>query len=283
VRNEDLLTTTTQTSSPAPAEDVPAAPCVRPHHPRDGRVPAVARLTRSTTVKNTLLTRGAMITSVAGLALTMSACGGAEDAASSATSAAGSAASSAAGGMTSSSPSASSSAPKTSAAADAEPFGAGCAAVPASGAGSFSGMTADPVATAASNNPVLSTLVQAVTAAGLGDTLNGAKDITVLAPANPAFEAVPADALNALLADKAQLTTVLTHHVIQGRLTPEQLAGTHMTLAGDEVTITGSGENFSIAGTGTVLKAADAKVICGNVQTANATVYIIDQVLAPAA
>ena len=224
-------------------------------------------------MKTNLITRSTMILAASGLALSLSACGGSDDAASSATSAA----SSAAGGMTSSS------APMTSAAADAEPFGAGCALVPADGAGSFSGMTADPVATAASNNPVLSTLVQAVTAADLVDTLNSAEDITVLAPANPAFEAVPADALQALLADKAMLTTVLTHHVIPGRLTPEQLAGTHTTLAGDEVTIEGSGENFTIAGTGTVLKAADANVICGNVQTANATVYIIDQVLAPAA
>ena len=113
-------------------------------------------------------------------------------------------------------------------------------------------MADDPVATAASNNPALSTLVQAVTAANLVDTLNTTEDITVLAPANPAFEAVPADALQALLADTAQLTTVLTHHVIPGRLTPEQLAGTHTTLNNDEVTIEGSGENFTIAGEGTV-------------------------------
>jgi uncharacterized surface protein with fasciclin (FAS1) repeats len=229
-------------------------------------------------VKSTLLTRGAMIAGVSGLALSMSACGGSDDAASSATSAASSAASS----MTSSAPSSSSSAAKTTAASADAPFGSGCAAVPASGSGSFSSMSTAPVATAASTNPVLTTLVKAVTAAGLGDTLNTTKDITVLAPADPAFAAVPGDALTALLADKAQLTKVLTHHVIAGRLTPEQLAGTHTTLNGDQVTITGSGENFSIAGAGTVVK-MDAKVICGNVQTANATVYIIDQVLAPTA
>ena len=61
-------------------------------------------------------------------------------------------------------------------------FGAACSAVPADGAGSFDGMAADPVATAASNNPVLSTLVTAVTEADLVDTLNGAEDITVFAP-----------------------------------------------------------------------------------------------------
>jgi uncharacterized surface protein with fasciclin (FAS1) repeats len=143
-------------------------------------------------------------------------------------------------------------------------------------------MTDDPVATAASNNPALSTLVQAVTAANLVDSFNSQQDVTVLAPANPAFEAIPADAMQALLADNAQLTAVLTHHVIAGRLAPEQLAGTHTTLNNDEVTIEGAGEMFTIAGEGTVTS-TEATVICGNVQTANATVYIIDQVLAPAA
>jgi uncharacterized surface protein with fasciclin (FAS1) repeats len=161
-----------------------------------------------------------------------------------------------------------------------EPFGDGCTAVPADGEGSFAGMTDDPVATAASNNPVLSTLVTAVTQANLVDTLNTTQDITVIAPANPAFEAIPADALQAVLADNAQLTAILTHHVIPGRLSPDQLAGTHTTVAGDQVTIEGSGEMFTVAQTVT---GTPATVICGNVQTANATVYIVDQVLAPAA
>jgi uncharacterized surface protein with fasciclin (FAS1) repeats len=142
-------------------------------------------------------------------------------------------------------------------------------------------MAAAPVATAASANPALSTLVQAVTAANLGDSLNTQQNITVLAPADPAFQAVPADALHALLADNAQLTAVLTHHVIQGRLTPGQLAGTHTTLNNDQVTIEGSGEHFTFAAAGTFV-GKEGSVICGNVQTANATVYIIDQVLKPA-
>ena len=66
-------------------------------------------------------------------------------------------------------------------------FGSGCAAVPKDGKGSFKGMATDPVATAASNNPLLSTLVAAVKAAGLVETLNSAKDITVFAPTNDAF------------------------------------------------------------------------------------------------
>ncbi len=168
-------------------------------------------------------------------------------------------------------------APSASAAMmDDAPFGPACASVPTTGAGSFSGMAGDPVATAASNNPALKTLVTAVTAAGLGDTLNGAKDITVFAPADSAFAAMDQATLNKALADpKGLLTTVLTYHVVQGRLTPAMLAGTHTTLQGKTLTVAGSGEDFTVNGT--------AKVVCGNVQTANATVYIIDGVLLPPA
>ena len=155
----------------------------------------------------------------------------------------------------------------------AKPFGAGCAAVPADGKGSFSGMATDPVATAASNNPVLSTLVTAVTEAGLGETLNSAKDITVFAPSNDAFAAVPKATLDAAMKDpKGLLTKVLTNHVVPGKHTPEMLAGEHKTLGGGTITVTGSGDSF---------KVGQANVICGNVQTANATVYIIDGVLLP--
>ncbi|HQV83064.1 MAG TPA: fasciclin domain-containing protein [Ornithinibacter sp.] len=155
------------------------------------------------------------------------------------------------------------------------PFGPGCAAVPADGAGSFSGMAKDPVATAASNNPVLSTLVTAVTEAGLGDTLNTTPDITVFAPTNDAFAAMDKATLDKAMADpKGLLTTVLTNHVVAGRLAPDQVAGEHETLAGTKITVEGSGEDFTVG---------DAKVVCGDVQTANATVYIIDGVLLPAA
>jgi uncharacterized surface protein with fasciclin (FAS1) repeats len=226
-------------------------------------------------VKRTL-PRTALLTGVSALALSITACG-AEDTAADAAGSAGSAASSAGEDAMGGS---SSSAPSDSGMSSEEPFGEGCAAVPADGEGSFTGMTDDPVATAASNNPVLSTLVQAVMQANLVDTLNSAQDVTVIAPANPAFEAIPPDTLQAVLADNAQLTAILSHHVIEGRLAPDELAGTHTTLNGDEVTIEGSGEDFTVAQTVT---GTPASVICGNVQTANATVYIVDQVLAPAA
>ncbi len=155
-----------------------------------------------------------------------------------------------------------------------QPFGAACSAVPTDGAGSFDGMAQDPVATAASNNPVLSTLVTAVTEAELVDTLNGSDDITVFAPINDAFDAMDKKTMDAAMADpKGLLTTVLTYHVVAGRLSPEDLAGTHETLEGSELEVTGSGEDFTVNGS--------AAVVCGNVQTANATVYLIDAVLMP--
>ena len=217
-------------------------------------------------MKSAFLSRGALLAVVAGLTVTMSACGADEPVESSAASGT----------------SSSSAAPASGAAnASGEPFGAGCSGVPADGEGSFAGMTDDLVGTAASNNPALSLLVQSVRQADLVDSLNSLEDVTVLAPANPAFQAVPKEDIDALLADNAQLTAVLTHHVIQGRLEPDQLAGTHTTLNNDEVTIAGSGEDFTVPAEGTVLGQSEARVVCGNIQTANATVYVIDQVLAP--
>jgi uncharacterized surface protein with fasciclin (FAS1) repeats len=153
-------------------------------------------------------------------------------------------------------------------------FGAGCAAVPTDSAnpGSFDAMSKAPVATAASGNPLLSTLVTAVKQAGLVDTLNTAPALTVFAPTNDAFGKIPAADLKAVLADKKTLTSILTYHVVEGKLTPAQLAGTHKTIQGDDLTIEGSGSDF---------KVNEASVVCGNVQTANATVYIIDSVLMP--
>ena len=90
--------------------------------------------------------------------------------------------------------------------ASAQTFGAGCASVPADGAGSFNRMATEPVATAASANPLLKTLVAAVGQAGLGDTLNSAEGITVFAPTDDAFGAIPKKTLDAVLADKRRLT-----------------------------------------------------------------------------
>jgi uncharacterized surface protein with fasciclin (FAS1) repeats len=167
-------------------------------------------------------------------------------------------------------------APSTTAASTTAsgPFGAACSsAVPASG-GSLDALAQDPVATAASNTPELSTLVTAVKKAGLVDTLNTAQGITVFAPTNDAFSALPKPTLDKALGDpNGLLTTVLTYHVVPGQLAPDQLAGTHKTLQGGTIQVTGSGQDFTVNG--------NSSVVCGNIKTANATVYLIDQVLLP--
>lgn len=156
----------------------------------------------------------------------------------------------------------------------AKPFGPACATVPKGGKGSFDGMAKDPVATAASNNPALSTLVTAVKKAGLVDTLNSAKNITVFAPTNDAFSKIPKAQLDKVLADKTMLTKILTGHVVGEKISPDKLAdGSFDTLAKNKLTTSGSGESYMVDNS--------AKVVCGNVQTANATVHIIDTVLLP--
>jgi uncharacterized surface protein with fasciclin (FAS1) repeats len=154
-------------------------------------------------------------------------------------------------------------------------FGPGCAAVPTSGSGSFSGMAKDPAATAASNNPALSTLVSTVKAAGLVDTLNGPGPYTIFAPSNDAFAKIDKATIDKLLADPSgDLTKILTYHVVPGKLDAAALvkAGTEKTVQGGSVKITTDGDT---------IKVNDAKVVCGNVETANATVYILDSVLMP--
>ncbi len=154
------------------------------------------------------------------------------------------------------------------------PFGPACSAVPASGKGSFSGMSTAPVATAASSNPVLSTLVTAVKTAGLVDTLNSAPGITVFAPDNAAFAKIPKATLDSVLGDKAELTKILTYHVASGHITPAELASGKpiKTLEGSTVMPSRMGSTYQVN---------SAHVVCGDVQTANATVYIIDSVLMP--
>ncbi|MGI8763577.1 MAG: fasciclin domain-containing protein [Ilumatobacteraceae bacterium] len=159
------------------------------------------------------------------------------------------------------------------------PTGPACGSVPKDGEGSFEGMADDPAATAASNNPELETLVAAVTAADLGDTLNGEGPFTIFAPANAAFEPIPEADLTALLEDEPALTNILTFHVVAGeKLSGAQLAenGTAMSVQGGELTFAMEGDSISI-------NDGQATVVCADVPTANATVHIIDGVLMPEA
>ncbi|SDP97949.1 fasciclin domain-containing protein, partial [Lentzea jiangxiensis] len=173
-------------------------------------------------------------------------------------------------------------APSSSAMADpaSNLVGPGCAdyakQVP-SGAGSVSGMAADPVATAASNNPLLTTLVSAVSGklnpkVNLVSTLNGA-EFTVFAPVDSAFAKIDAATIEKLKTDDALLTKILTYHVVPGQITPDKIAGEQKTVQTGTVKVSGSGN---------AIKVNEASVICGGVKTANATVYLIDSVLLPA-
>ncbi|WP_300460705.1 fasciclin domain-containing protein [uncultured Nocardioides sp.] len=161
---------------------------------------------------------------------------------------------------------------ETEASAGDQVFGPACDAVPTSGAGSFDGMVQDPVATAASNNPLLGTLVTAVGEAGLVDTLNDAEALTVFAPTDDAFGAIPEEDLNAVLADKDTLTSILTYHVLPGQMGPDDVTGEQETLQGGTVEVDGDTDGMTVNG---------ANVLCGNIPTANATVYVIDTVLMP--
>lgn len=167
----------------------------------------------------------------------------------------------------------------TATSAQAEMVGAGCSAyaqqVP-TGPGSVQGMAMDPVAVAASNNPMLTTLTKAISGqlnpqVNLVDTLNGGQ-FTVFAPTDDAFAKIDPATIEKLKTDAPLLTSILTYHVVPGQAGPAQVAGTHKTVQGADLTVTGMGND---------LRVNDASVVCGGVQTANATVYMIDTVLMP--
>lgn len=162
-----------------------------------------------------------------------------------------------------------------------ELIGSGCAAyaqqVP-SGPGSVEGLAKDPVATAASNSPVLTTLAGALSGklnpnVNLVDTLNNGQ-FTVFAPTDDAFGKVDAATIDKLKTDSALLTSVLTYHVVSGQADPAAVVGEHKTVQGAPLTVTGSGNDLKVNGAG---------LVCGGIKTANATLYLIDTVLMPPA
>ncbi|MEU8269292.1 fasciclin domain-containing protein [Sphaerisporangium sp. NPDC049002] len=153
------------------------------------------------------------------------------------------------------------------------PVGPGCSSLPQSGPGSVADLARLRVVTAASHSPDLSTFYSAVNKAGLVNKLNTTKDITVFAPTNDAFNKLGKRKLDKLLADKNALTKVLTYHVVQGGKTPADLKkGGFATLEGGKITTRGSGDK---------IKVNDAHIVCGDLRTRNATVYVIDGVLTP--
>jgi uncharacterized surface protein with fasciclin (FAS1) repeats len=184
--------------------------------------------------------------------------------------------------QTSASPATSMAAPASTSAMvgpSADLIGSGCAdyaAMHPNGPASVTGMAQDPVATAASNNPLLSTLTAALSGklnpnVNLVDTLNSGQ-YTVFAPTNAAFDKLPASTIDELKTNAGMLKSILTYHVVQEQESPNMVDGTHKTLQGADV---------KVAGQGNGLKVNDAGLVCGGVHTANATVYMIDTVLMP--
>ena len=165
--------------------------------------------------------------------------------------------------------------------AAAERVGPGCAAYAAqvpSGPGSVAGMAAAPVTAATANNPLLTTLNAALSGklnpnVNLVETLNGG-EFTVFAPTDAAFAKIDPATIEKLKTDSALLTSILTYHVVPGQASPAQVVGTHKTVQGANLTVTGSGNDLHVN---------DAAVVCGRVTTTNATVYLIDTVLLPPA
>lgn len=158
--------------------------------------------------------------------------------------------------------------------------GSGCAAYAAanpSGPASVNGMSTAPLATAAAANPLLKTLTQAISGklnpqVNLVDTLNNGQ-YTVFAPTDDAFAKLPAETVDKLKTDSALLTKILTYHVVSGQLAPDAVAGTHKTVQGTTLTVSGSGNDLKVNNS--------SSVVCGGVKTANATVYLVDTVLMP--
>jgi uncharacterized surface protein with fasciclin (FAS1) repeats len=144
------------------------------------------------------------------------------------------------------------------------------------GPASVTGMAQDPVAVAASNNPMLTTLIAAISGklnpdVNLIDTLENG-EYTVFAPTDAAFAKLPAATIDSLKTDSTTLTRILTYHVVPGQLSTTGVVGTHATVEGQPLTVSGGGNSIEVN---------DASVVCGGVPTANATVYLIDTVLMP--
>lgn len=163
--------------------------------------------------------------------------------------------------------------PMASHSAASAAFGPDCGMLPTAGMGSMHGMSMDPVVTAAAHNPLLTTLARDVKTAGLTGDLNSMHTITVFAPANTAFAKLPASAMT-MMHSNSELAKILKYHVVSGQVTPAELAH-GMTLT------TLEGGTLKTSKMGAAYEVNNANIICGNLHTANATVYIINKVLIP--
>jgi uncharacterized surface protein with fasciclin (FAS1) repeats len=142
--------------------------------------------------------------------------------------------------------------------------------------------TTQTIVDVASANPEFSTLVSAVKAAGLAETLSGAGPFTVFAPTNAAFDKLPAGTVDSLLKpeNKQKLADILTYHVVSGKVMADEVtAGTVKTVNGADVTAAVNGGKVTITdGQGNT-----AKVVQADVPASNGVIHVIDTVLLPPA
>ncbi len=148
------------------------------------------------------------------------------------------------------------------------------------------GAKADDIVDIAAGNPSFSTLVTAVKAAGLVETLKGDGPFTVFAPTNEAFaklkKKVGEKKFNAVLADKATLTAILTYHVVSGKVLASDVmklkAGTKVkTVQGASLTVNASKKGVMLIGGG----GSKAKVVKTDIEASNGVIHVIDSVLLP--
>jgi uncharacterized surface protein with fasciclin (FAS1) repeats len=171
------------------------------------------------------------------------------------------------------SPSATAGEPASSPGGVTQPFGPGCPNLPDNGDGSLVDLSQRDWLTALAQVPALSQLSVTTALAELGDDFSGLEEATVFAPTDVAFRTLGMARARELLTRPAEAADVVRYHVVPGRLTPDELPGTHPTLTGQTIEVTGSGEDYTVNG--------QAAIICGNLQTKNATIYLIDKLLQP--
>lgn len=133
----------------------------------------------------------------------------------------------------------------------------------------------------ASGNPNFSTLVAALSAAGLVDTLRGEGPFTIFAPTNAAFEALPEGTVETLLQPENvdQLRSILLYHVVPGSITSDQVLGQRLDVAtvnGATVRVDGTGGKYNAA-----VRVNDANVTGADVLATNGVIHVIDKVLIP--
>jgi len=155
-------------------------------------------------------------------------------------------------------------------------FGTGCAGLPRTGdTGTRRGLPRLPVATAIAQVPLLSELSRAIRLAGLTRMLNTAPALTVFAPENSAFQQLGASNLQALFTTRSDLAPVVKFQIVAGRVLATQLFR-------QRVLTTIGGTKIYPARAALSYYANNGWIICGNLKAANATVYVVNQVLIPA-